>query len=253
VQFNRINKETGARVKQQWVDASNGEVVPRSQLGRGYEVSKDQYVVLSDDEYKALLALGSNTIELVEFVPADAVPSTYFDKSYYLGTDKGGERAYQLLRMAMLETGLVGIARYSARGRQHLVMLRPQERGLVMQQLHYQEEITPLEEIPIAEAPTPSDEELALAVQIVEQRREASFDPGKFEDQVKEKMLAYIDEKIRGKEITVMPAATPMGQVIDLMDALKKSLGQVAEKEQRQPLKKAGKGGTKREKTGSGS
>ncbi len=248
VKFHMINRATGARVKQQLIDASTGEVVERSQIGKGYEFSKGQYVVLSDEEYKALLAIGNNTIELVEFVPGDAVSPTYLDKSYYLGTDKGGERAYQLLRVAMLKANLVGIARYSARGKQHLVLLRPFERGLVMQQLHYQEALTPYEEIPIVDAPPPSDEELALAIQIVEQRREPSFDPAKFQDLVKQKMLAFIDEKIRGKEITATPAASPMGQVIDLMDALKKSVGM--ESDAPLPtLKKTDKPSTKRGKT----
>jgi DNA end-binding protein Ku len=245
-----INPETGSRVKQQWVDASTGETVERAQLAKGYEFSKGQYVLLSDEEYKALQAIASNTIELVEFVPADAIAPTIVDKSYYLGTDKGGARAYHLLRLAMEETGLVGVARYSARGKQNLVMLRPQDRTLVMQQLHYQEEITPVEEIPIEDAPAPGKEELGLAIQIVEQRRKQSFEPGKFEDEVKKKMLDYIDEKVRGKEITVVPEAAPMGQVIDLMDALKKSLE--SEGAQRKPLKKSRPSRAKRKKASEG-
>ena len=226
LRFHMVNRDTGARIKQPLVDASSGEVVPQSQVGKGYEFAKGQRVVLSDEEYRALLEVGHRTIELSEFVPVDSVSPLVYEKSYYLGTETGGERAYHLLRLAMQETALVGIARYSAHGRQRLVMLRPHEdRVLVMQQLHYQEELRSMDEIPIAEAPPPSAEELSLAVQIIEQRARKAFDLSQYEDQVKKRILALIDEKIQGKEILAEAEVAPLAQVIDLMDVLRKSLG----------------------------
>jgi DNA end-binding protein Ku len=225
VQFHMVNRKTGARIKQPLVDASSGEVVPRSQVGKGYEFAKGQRVVLSDEEYKALLEVGHRTIELTEFVPGDSVSPLAFSRSYFLGTEKGGERAYHLLRLALQETARVGIARYSANGKQKLVMLRPHEnRMLVMQQLHYQDEMVSAEDIPIAEVPAPSAEELSLAVQIIQQRAHETFEHGKYEDEVKKRILALIEEKIQGREITEEAEAAPLAQVIDLMDVLKKSL-----------------------------
>jgi DNA end-binding protein Ku len=229
VRFNMLHAECGTRVKQQYVCPTHDEVVPRNEMARGYEFAKNQYVTLSDEEYKTIQEVATNSIGLVEFVPAAAIDPVYLDKSYYLGPEKGGERAYKLLARAMSESGLVGLANYAARGKQYLVMVRPNaEGGLAMHQLKYADEIKTFDEIPVADAPEASDAELGLARQIIEQIAAQTFDPSKYRDEVKERMLELINQKVEGKEITALPEAAPQAQVIDLMAALKASLGEAA-------------------------
>lgn len=250
VRFNMVNRDTGARVKQQYVDATTGEVVPRTQMARGYEFSKGQYVVLSDEEYKALQEVATNSIELTEFVPVDRVDPLFYEKAYFLGPDKGGARAYRLLAEAMERTGLVGLAKYAARGKQYLVMVRPHGgSGLVMHQLHYVDELKSFDEVPIEDVPPASEAEVDLAVQIIEQIASRQFAPEAYRDEVKARMLELIEQKVAGQEITSAPEAAPEAQVIDLMEALKQSLGetQAAKPAKRAPAKKgaSAKGGAK--------
>jgi DNA end-binding protein Ku len=226
--FNMLHAKCGSRLRQQYVCPNDEEVVERDGVARGYEFAKGQYVTLSDEEYKALLEVGSNAISLVEFVPAAKVDPVYFDKSYYLGPDKGGERAYKLLAEAMVRTGLVGIAKYAARGKQYVVMLRPNdEGGLVMQQLRYADEVRSFAEVPMPDAAAATEAELKLATQIIEQIAVDEFRPEQYADEVKVRMLELIQQKIDGREITAAPDEAPQAQVIDLMEALKRSLGEV--------------------------
>jgi DNA end-binding protein Ku len=197
--------------------------------------------MLDDDEYKALQEVADNTIALTEFVPAKEVDPLYFERTYYIGPDKGGERAYRLLIDAMLETGLVGLAKYAARGKQYLVLVRPfGKEGLVLHQLHYADEIKSFDEVPIKEGKPATSAEVKLAVQLIEQIAEKKFQPEKYEDEVKGRMLALIEKKVQGEEITAQPEPAPQAQVIDLMEALRKSLGMSGEDgEARETGKKA--------------
>ncbi|HUH02925.1 MAG TPA: Ku protein [Kofleriaceae bacterium] len=225
VSFNMVHGECGSRLKQQYVCPTCETTVDRSQMAKGYEFSKGQFVILDAEEIKALEAVSNNAIELTEFVPRDEVDPLYFEKSYYLGPDKGGERAYMLLGEAMNRTGLIGLARYSARGKQYLVLLRPYgDNGLILHQLRYADEIKPFAEVPIQEPESVNAAELKLAIQIIEQISTDAFTPEKYEDTVKKKVLDLIQQKIDGQEITAAPEA-PQAQVIDLMEALKRSLG----------------------------
>ncbi|MCG8423650.1 MAG: Ku protein [Proteobacteria bacterium] len=225
ISFNLLHEECGTKLKQQYICPKDNEVVPRDKMAKGYEYAKGQYVMLNEEEIKALEAVSNNTIALSEFVPAEAVDPLYIEKSYYIGPDKGGERAYALLGRAMTDTGLVGLARYSARGKQYVVMVRPYgEKGLVMHQLRYQDQIRAFDEVPLEDTPPISDGELGLAVQIIEQIAANEFKPEKYSDEVKERVLELIQHKIDGEEITVTPEA-PRGEIIDLMEALKASLG----------------------------
>ncbi|HEY1558755.1 MAG TPA: Ku protein [Kofleriaceae bacterium] len=224
IHFNMLHDADGARLKQQYVCTKCGEIVDREHTVKGYEHAKGQYVVLSGDELKALDAVASQTIALDEFVPASAVDPLYLDKSYYLGPDKGGERAYKLLHDAMIETGLVGIASYSARGKQYIVCLRPFQSGLIVHQLRYAQEVKPWAEVPIPDLPELKPAELALAKQIIQQIAGETFAPENYKDEVQARMMELIQKKVEGQEITVAPEA-PVGQVIDLMEALKQSLG----------------------------
>ncbi len=226
IHFNMVHAECGTRLKQQYICPTHDRVVDRSETARGYQFAKNQFVLLSDDEYKALQEVADNTIALTEFVPVDKLDPIYFERSYYLGPDKGGERAYKLLNEAMRETGLIGVATYAARGKQYLVAVRPFGKdGLVMHQLHYADEIKDFSEVPIKDAKPAAPGEVKLAVQLIEQIAADKFEPEKYEDQVKARMLELIEAKVEGQEITAQPEAAPQAQVIDLMEALKKSLG----------------------------
>ncbi|HEY8144492.1 MAG TPA: Ku protein [Kofleriaceae bacterium] len=226
IHFNMVHAECGTRLKQQYICPTHDRVVDRSETARGYQFAKNQFVLLSDEEYKALQEVADNTIALTEFVPVDKLDPIYFERSYYLGPDKGGERAYKLLNEAMRETGLVGVATYAARGKQYLVAVRPFGKdGLVMHQLHYADEIKDFSEVPIKDAKPAAPGEVKLAVQLIEQIAADKFEPEKYEDQVKARMLELIEAKVEGQEITAPPEAAPQAQVIDLMEALKKSLG----------------------------
>jgi len=224
IHFNMLHEADGARLKQQYICTKCNEVVDREHTVKGYEHAKGQYVVFTAEELKALDAVATQSIALEEFVPASAVDPLWVEKSYYLGPDKGGERAYKLIRDAMLETELVGIASYSARGKQYIVCLRPFKEGLIMHQLRYAQEVKDWSEVPLPALPELKPAEIGLAKQIIQQIAHETFSPDKFKDEVQERMMQLINQKIEGQEITIAPEA-PAGKVIDLMEALKASLG----------------------------
>jgi DNA end-binding protein Ku len=224
IHFNMLHDADGARLKQQYICTKCNEIVDRDHTVKGYEHAKGQYVVFTPDEVKALDAVATQTIALEEFVPASAVDPLYVEKSYYLGPDKGGERAYKLIHDAMLETGLVGVASYSARGKQYIVCLRPYKDGLIIHQLRYAQEVKPWSEVPLGDLPEIKPAEIGLAKQIIQQIAAETFQPEKYKDEVTERMMELINQKVEGQEITVSPEA-PAGKVIDLMEALKASLG----------------------------
>ena len=238
VSFNMIDPESGSRVKYQYVRASDGEPVERSSLVKGYEFAKDRYVTFTDEELKALEAKSDNTIDIAEFVPRDKVGREYIDKIYYLGPDKGGDRPYRLLSRAMQETGLSALGRYAARGKQYLVLLTPQDDGVVMEQLRYADEIRSFSEVPIGDAEV-KDQELTLAKQLIEQIAADQFEPQKYRDEVRDRVMELIQKKVEGEDITVGAAEEPQAQIIDLMEALKASLDSGGDKAERKPAKQA--------------
>ncbi|MBS1119117.1 MAG: Ku protein [Deltaproteobacteria bacterium] len=212
ISFNMLHEADGARLKQQYVCTKCNEVVDREHMVKGYEHAKGQYVVFSADELKALDAVATQAIAIEEFVPATAVDPLYVEKSYYLGPDRGGERAYKLIRDAMLDTNLVGVASYSA------------QEGLIMHQLRYADEVKPWAEVPLPDLPELKPAEIALAKQIIQQVAHETFSPEKYKDEVQTRMKDLIQQKVAGQEITMAPEL-PAGKVIDLMEALKASLG----------------------------
>ena len=221
ISFNLLDGKTKTRLKQQYVNQA-GEIVGRDQMVKGYEFAKDQYVAFTTEELKAMEEQAQKAIEITEFVPAAAVDPVYFDKPYYLGPEKGGEKAYKLLLEAMRQTGKSALARWAARGKQYLVLIRPSKGGLVMQQLMYADEVRPISEVPVGDAEI-KDVELKLAVQLVEQIATDEFHPENYADDVKKRYHEAIQRKIEGQEITAAPEA-PKAQIIDLMEALKASL-----------------------------
>ena len=235
--FNQIHKKDGSRVKQQLVNSRSGEVVPREDIVKGYEFAKGQYVLFEPAELKALEATATHTVDIVEFLKAEQIERQYLEKVYYLGTDKGGARAYKLLSQALKETGRIGIGKYAARGKQYLVMVRPMGNGLVMEQLHYPDELRAFSEVPIEDA-TVKPAELKLATQLVEQAAGDAFEPEKYRDEVRERMLELIQRKVEGEDITIAPTAEPENKIIDIMEALKASLAAGSSRKPAQQVEK---------------
>jgi DNA end-binding protein Ku len=223
VSFNLLHAKCGSRLKQPYICPKDGEVVSRDATVKGYEFQKDRYVTFTPEELKALEQASTQTIEIAEFVPAEKVDALYFEKAYFLGPDKGGARAYRLLAEALRRAGKAAVARYAARGKQYLVMIRPSGGRLVMHELHYADEVRKAEEIPVDEVEL-KEPEMQLALQLVEQTSVDSFRPEAYQDDVKKRTLALIERKVQGQEIAMAPAEEPRGQVVDLMEALKASL-----------------------------
>src|SRR5439155_10736555 len=224
ISFNLLHKADGSRLKQQYVCAKEEVVVPREDMVKGYEFAKDQYVMFTPDELKAMEEAGTHSADITEFVPIESVDPIYFDKAYYLGPDKGGAKPYALLAKALSESGRCALGRWAARGKQYIVMIRPLEGGLVMQQLLYAAEVRSIRDIDIPKTEV-KDAELKLAQQLIEQQAVDKFDPSAYKDEVRERIDAAIQKKVEGQEITLADAPEPAGgQVIDLMEALRASL-----------------------------
>jgi DNA end-binding protein Ku len=241
VSFNMLHKKDGARLKQQYICSKDGEKVERSDMIKGYEFQKGQYVTFTPEELKALEEHGTGAIEIKEFLPAEQVDRIWLDRTYYLGADKGGERAYKLLAEALEESKRVAIGQYAARGKQYLIMIRPLKGRLVMEQLRYADEIRDIGEIPVPKTDV-KETELKLAVQVIDQSATDEFDPKKYKDNVRDRMQEQIERKVEGKQITEEPEEAPKTKVLDLMQALKQSLsggGTAAEeKEKAAPAKR---------------
>ncbi|MEP7344197.1 MAG: Ku protein [Gemmatimonadaceae bacterium] len=223
VSFNMLHKKCGTRLKQQYTCPKDSEIVSREETVKGYEFAKDQYVVFTPEEIKALEEKATSTIDIAEFVPLAKVDREYLEKVYFLGPDKGGDRAYRLLAEALKATGYAALGQYAARGQQHLVLLRPRDGVLVMEQLHYADEMRSSSEVPLT-AGEVKPNELNLAKQLIEQTATDTFEPTKYKDVVRERVMEAIQRKVDGQEITAEPTADGGGKIIDLMEALKASL-----------------------------
>ncbi len=224
IRFNMLDAKHKVRLKQQYISTKDGRLVERGERIRGYEFAKGQYVTFTDDEIRELSQKASPNIEITEFVPLEEVDPIFYEKAYYLGPETGGERAYRLLGAAMRQTGRCAVAKYAARGKQYLVLLRPFDEGLVMQQLFYKDEIRAFDEVPLGEDIEVKDGELELAIQLIEQIATEGFDAGKYEDDVRQRLFAAIQQKVDGQEVTAALDEEPKAKIIDLMEALKASL-----------------------------
>lgn len=225
ISFNMVHKDCGTRVKQQYICPTDDVVVPREDTVKGYEFAKGQFVLFDEEELKVVEAPKSDSIDIVSFVPADRVDRIYFNKAYFLGPDKGGARAYRLLSAALRETNRVAIAKQATRGKEYLVMVRPHEDGLLLEQLFYAEELRSFEEVPREEGDV-NEAELKLAIQLIDQASSDAFDATTYRDEVHEKTLELIQKKVEGQEITAAPVQESRTQIIDLMAALKASLAE---------------------------
>lgn len=238
VSFNMIWKERGVRVRQQYIDPADGTVVPRSEIVKGYEFSKDRYVTFTKEELEVVETPKAKEIEIVSFVPKGSVDRMFSNRVYYLAPGEGGGRPYRLLARALRKTGRVAIAKQAARGRQYVVMIRPhpEKDGLVMEQLHYADELRSIDVLDLEEGEV-SEGELGLAVQLIEQGAAEEFDAAAFRDEVRERTLELIQAKVDGEDITKAGPPEEQGaQVVDIMAALKASLaGNAAAESSRGP------------------
>ena len=230
ISFNMIHKDCGNRIQQQLFCPKDERTIERSEVVKGYEFSRGQYVLFTEEELKTMEEKATQTIEISEFVPREAIDPIYFSKAFYLAPDKGGDRAYTLLGKALEETGRWALAKYAARGKMYLVILRPLGKGMVMQQLYYPNEIRAIADLDLGEAII-KDNELKMAVQLAEMGATDEFHPENYRDEVAERVRSLIQRKIdSGEEITNTEAEEPRAQVIDLMEALRASLGGSAPK-----------------------
>jgi DNA end-binding protein Ku len=243
INFNMLHSECGSRVQQQLFCPKDERTIDRSEVVKGYEFAKGQYVLFNEEELKMLEEKSTQSIEISEFLPKEAIDPIYFQKANYMVPDKGGERAYALLSKALEQTNRWALAKYAARGKQYLVILRPLGKGLVMQQLFYPNEIRSLDELDLGE-PVVKDNELKMAIQLAEMGATDEFHPEMYRDEVAERTRALIQRKIEGEEITALEDEKPRAQVIDLMEALKASLaspkkdGGMAKREKNGPMSK---------------
>jgi len=223
ISFNLLHKTCGSRLKQQYFCVKEEVPVAREDMAKGYEFAKDQYVMFTPEELKALEEAGTHTADIAEFVPLDSVDPVYFDKAYYLAPDKGGAKPYALLARALRDTKRCALGRWAARGKQYIVMIRAVEDGLVMQQLLYAGEVRSIKDIEIPKTEV-RDAELKLAQQLIEQQAVEKFDPSAYTDEVRGRIEAAVQKKVEGQEITMVEAPEQGAQVIDLMEALRASL-----------------------------
>lgn len=227
IHFNTLHKDCGTRIKQQYWCPKDEKVVGRNETIKGYEFAKGQFVTFTEDELKTVEEHSTGAIDIQEFVPIAQIDPIYYAKAYYLGPDQGAPRAYNLLAEALRRSGLCAVAKYAARGKQYLVILRPVAGGLIMQQLHYPSEVRDMDEVGIEKVDV-ADGELSLAMQLIEQSAHKTFAPERYNDEVRTRVEAMIQKKVEGEDITQAPSDSPKTQVIDLMAALKQSLGLTA-------------------------
>jgi len=236
VRFNQLNAETGNRIQQKRVDPETGEEVGYDQIVKGYELTKDRYVVITPDELDALDPEKTRTVDIEDFVDLDEIDPVYYDHPYYLVPDKGAAKAYGLLLGAMKQANKVAIARVVLRSKEQLVAIRPAGDVLMMETMLFHDEVVPsddIEDLPDGKELKATDRELKMAQQLIDSLT-SEFDPSSYHDEYREKVLELIEKKASGEEIAVQPEAPEPARVPDLMAALEASLAAV-----KQPSKKS--------------
>ena len=222
--FNLLHEKCGGRIKQQQICPTCNEVLDRTQLVKGYEFAKEQYVRFTEEELKKLEFEASRMIEIAEFVPLEQVDPIYFEKTYYLGPDKGGDKAYRLLTDAMLKVDRVALAKFVMRGKENLVLIRATQNGLMLHTMYYADEVRDFGEIDKGKEASSKPGELDLALRLIDELSVKEFKPDQFHDEYRDKLLGVIEQKVEGKEVTSIAPQTQRTQVVDLMEALKQSL-----------------------------
>lgn len=224
VSFNLLHAKCGNRIKQQTFCPVCNEVVDRTGLVKGYEFSKEQYVRFADEELKSLEGEASKIIDIAEFVPLPRVDPIYFEKTYYLGPDKGGEKAYRLLADAMAKTDRVALAKFVMRGKESLVLIRPAQNGLMLHTMYFADEVRDFGEVDKGQSAKIKEGELELALRLINELSNEEFSPEQYQDEYRLRVLDMVNLKVEGKEVTAVGPQVQRAQVIDLMEALKESL-----------------------------
>src|SRR5437868_4862120 len=234
VGFHQIHGVCGTRIKQQTYCPHCERVVERSELVKGYEVEKDQYVIVTDEEIKSVAPASSDNMEILEFVRAEGIDPIYFDASYFMVPEEAGKKAYRLLLETMRKSGYSAVAKVTMHQREYTVVVRPNPNGLMLHTMFYPEEVREVPEFGRDDNVIVRPQEVALAEKLVEGLA-AEFDPSKYHDEYQERLKQLIEAKREGQTIE---AAAPKKRapVIDLMQALQKSLGELP---QRKPASKA--------------
>jgi DNA end-binding protein Ku len=251
ISFNLLRQKDGSRVKQQYIAVNDGKLVERSEMVKGYEFAKDQYVMFSAEELKALEDTTTHAIDIGQFVPLESVDPLYFDGTYYLAPDKGGNKPYTLFATALRKTKQAAVGRWISRGKEHIIVVRALNDGLAMHQLHFKAEVRELKDLGIEPA-TVSEPELKLAQQLIEHLAAKKFDPNEYADEHKTRVEAAIQKKVEGKEVTMAegPVAAKSSNVIDLMEALRASIDargtKKTELKEKKPAKRAAAPGAAR-------
>jgi len=249
VRFHQLDVKTGTRISQRRVNPQTGEEVPFDQLVKGYELTKDRYVIVKPEELDAIAPEKSRTIDIEDFVELAEIDPIYYDHPYWLVPDKGAAKAYALLLEAMKESGKVAIARVVLRNKEHLVALRPAGGGLMMETMNFHDEVVSseeLDELVAASESAASDREVKMAQQLIDSLT-TQFTPESYSDTYREKVLDLIERKAQGEEIAIQPEAAEPARVPDLMAALEASLAAVKSepKPAKAPAKKPAAGSKK--------
>ena len=249
VRFHQLDARTGTRISQRRVNPQTGEEVPFDQLVKGYELTKDRYVIVKPEELDAIAPEKSRTIDIEDFVELAEIDPIYYDHPYWLVPDKGAAKAYALLLEAMKESGKVAIARVVLRNKEHLVALRPAGGGLMMETMNFHDEVVSseeLDELVAASESAASDREVKMAQQLIDSLT-TQFTPESYSDTYREKVLDLIERKAQGEEIAIQPKAAEPARVPDLMAALEASLAAVKSepKPAKAPAKKPAAGSKK--------
>jgi DNA end-binding protein Ku len=221
ISFNQLHKADGSRIKQVIYCQAEDKPIPRSEIVKGYEYEKDRYVVIEDEDVKKVAPQTAKVIEIVEFVKADQVDPIYLETSYYMAPDEAGERPYALLFEALRETGYYGVAKIAMHNREHIVILRPGQNGVLMHTMYFAYEIRKVDEFR-TDLSLVKEKELALAKSLIE-AMVTDFQPEKFKDNYRENLLHLIEAKKEGNRVVATPEPKE-AKVIDIMDALKASL-----------------------------
>jgi DNA end-binding protein Ku len=219
--FNQLHKEDGSRVRQVLYCAKEDKPIQRSEIVKGFEYEKDKYIVVDDEDIRKVAPKTARTMEILEFVKSDQVDPVYFESSYYMAPDEAGEKPYALLFDALKRTGRVGVAKIAMHNREHIVILRPGPKGILLHTMYYSHEIRAVEEFR-TDISLVRDKEVELATGLIE-ALSADFEPEKYRDSYRDNLLAMIEAKKAGQEIIETPAA-PTAKVVDILEALKKSL-----------------------------
>jgi len=223
ISFNLLHKTDHSRIRQVTYCATEDKPIQRSDTVKGYEYEKDHYVVIEDEDIKKVAPRTAKVMEILEFVKAEQVDPIYLESSYYIAPDEGGEKAYALLFTALKDSGYYGVAKVAMHNREHIIVLRPGAKGILSHTMYFQDEIRQVEEFR-TDTSLVKDKELAMAKMLISSLEE-NFEPQKYHDSYRENLKKMIEDKIEGRKVVETPSEH-FAPVIDIMEALKKSLAE---------------------------